>query len=84
MIIDARTVFETKHGRPYTISAAVANALDTIPVHGSVDVAALIDAFGESAPRSRIDMLVCKHKGDRRFAVRAGRNGNLATITRLA
>ena len=83
MIIDARTVFETSHGRPFTTSAAVANALDKIEVRQTLTVAALLDPRGVAMDKMRLDMLVNRHKGDRRFTVRQCKDGDLATITRL-
>ena len=84
MILDARTVFETKHGRPFTASAAVANALNDIAVRQSITVDAFIDQLGVNLDKARLDTLVNKHKGTRRFAVRQCKDGSLATITRLA
>jgi len=84
MILDAREVFETKHGRPFTASAAVANAIDDIAVRQSVTIDAFLDQHGEKLDKMRLDALVNKHKGNRRFTVRQCRGGALATITRLA
>jgi hypothetical protein len=83
MIIDARTVFETPHGRPFTTSAAVANALDQIGIRHTITVDELIDPLGVAMGKMRLDMLVNRHKGDRRFTVRQCKDGALATITRL-
>ncbi len=83
MIIDARQIFETQHGRPFTTSAAVANALDEIDVRQTVTVDTLLDPRGVAMNKMRLDMLVNRHKGDRRFTVRQCKDGALATITRL-
>jgi len=83
MILDARDVLETTHGRPFTTSAAVANALDAIDVSKSVTIDALIDPLGQRLDKARLAMLVSKHSGVRRFAVRQCKDGALATITRL-
>lgn len=84
MIIDARNASTASIGRAYTFSAAVANALDEIAVHQSLDVHGLIDPMGVDVDRKRLDMMVSKHKGNRRFLIRSGRDGVIATITRLA
>ena len=84
MIIDARLATETKYGRPYTLSAAVANFLDEINIGQSVQIDGLIDPMGQNSPRINFDVMVSKHKRDRRFTVRACRNGAMATITRIA
>jgi hypothetical protein len=84
MIIDAREASKTKHGRPFTFSAAVANALDTIGLHKSVSVKKAIDVLGDEMKLGRLQTQVNKHKGDRAFTVRQSKDGNiLGTITRL-
>ena len=83
MIIDARTATSAEFGRPYTTSTAVAMALNEIPVGGHADVSALVDQVGATLPRIRLDVLVAKHRRDRRFSVRQ-QPGMLARIYRLA
>ena len=83
MIIDARKCFETPHGRPFTVSAAVANALDLIEVGASLQIDAMFDQIGNDVPRRHLDAMVNKHRGYRRFTVRAAGAGAVATITRI-
>lgn len=84
MIIDARAACETRHGRPFTFSAAVANALDGIGQGEKIVVDCAIDPIGNEMDIARLAMVVSKQKGDRVFTVRQSKDENiLATITRL-
>lgn len=69
MIIDARTAKHTKHGRPFTAKAAVANVLDEMDVGAQIDVDAYIDQYGRNLDKERLSMVVSKLRGDRRFSV---------------
>jgi len=83
MIIDARQADSTKYGRQFTMSTAVAMALDQIDVGGHADVSAFIDAIGNNMPQARLAVMVGQQRGDRRFSVRQ-QPGQLARIYRLA
>ena len=83
MIIDARLATTSKNGRPFTVSAAVANALDAIEIGKCVTVDLFTDATGKNMNVLRLSVAVSQQKGDRRFTVRQCKDGALATITRL-
>lgn len=85
MIIDARNSTSGKNGRPYTVKAAVADALDQIPVGGNIVVDAIKGAAGQDVPWQRAAMCITKTAGDRKFTTRQSLSGGFPyTIYRVA
>ena len=85
MIIDAMNSTSGKNGRPYTVKAAVADAIDEIPVGGNLVVDAIKGAVGQDVPWERVTMCIAKVSGDRRFTTRQSPTGGFPyTIYRVA
>lgn len=85
MIIDAKNSTSGKNGRPYTVKAAVADALDEIEVGGNIAVDAIKDAVGKDVPWERVGMCIAKTAGGRKFTTRQSASGGFPyTIYRVA
>lgn len=85
MIIDARASTSGKNGRPYTVKAAVADALDEIEVDCKIVVDAIKDAVGRDVPWERAAMCITKMAGGRKFTTRQSISGGFPyTIYRVA
>lgn len=83
MIIDARKAEDPKNGRPFTVSTAVADAIDKFRVGSKVSMEKALDAMGGDVPVERVRMLISKHKGARSFTTRVAPDGSLI-IWRIA
>lgn len=75
MIIDARTSTSGKNGRPYTVKAAVADALDEIEVGCKIVVDAVKGAVGQDVPWERVSTCITKTAGARKFTTRQAPSG---------
>jgi hypothetical protein len=83
MILDSRLAGKCDTARPFTLLAAVSNALDTIQVGSHLDVDALLDIDGRAKNLASLSMYVNKVKGGRAFSVRKV-DGILARVYRSA
>lgn len=85
MIIDARNSTSGKNGRPYTVKAAVADALDEIAVGSNITVDSVKGPVGQDMPWQRVAMCITKTAGDRKFTTRQSLSGGFPyTIYRVA
>ena len=84
MDIDARSAARCDPYRPFSMLGAVHVAISNLPVGGSVDVHSLTDCVGKSFPPLRLSMCVNRVRGEKRFTCRSGRDGILATVTRIS
>ena len=82
--IDARTATITGNYRPYTVKGAVHQAISQMGIGENIAVDQLIDVHGEMLGKSRLDTYIAAVRGEKRFTCRSGRNGILATVTRIA
>ena len=84
MIIDARNSTSGKNGRPYTVKAAVADALEEIEVGCKIVVDAVKGDVGQDVPWARAAMCIAKTAGARKFATRQAPSGGFPhTIYRV-
>lgn len=82
MVINALDAKTGVSFRPYTILAAVENAIEGMKVGDQLKVTALLDATGEEKPRVYLNVALNKMRGNRRFTIRKA-DGLLAVIFRL-
>ena len=84
MIIDARNLVGSEHGRQGSMKAVINHALDSIEVGEHIHVEAMKDAIGKTVRWERLHAYVSMLKGERKFAIRKRVHGDGYEIHRVA